>query len=66
MGGDLYVVGQILAGNVTTHPLFPLEEGTSGKVIDLSFISDIIIPIDTKNQCPPRLHHYRNRDLSIK
>ena len=41
MGGDLYVVGQILAGNVTTHPLFPLEEGTCGKIVNLPFITDI-------------------------
>jgi len=40
----------------------PAEDGA----LDSPFIPDIVIAIDTKNQCPPRLHHNRNRDLSIK
>jgi hypothetical protein len=38
MGGDLYVVGQILAGDVATHPLSPWKRGC-GKIVT-SLVTD--------------------------
>jgi len=41
MGSDLYVVGQIFAGDVATHSLFALEEGACGKIVNSPFVTHV-------------------------